>query len=75
MISKIKVAYGRTVNLGNYESERIDVELEAKLMPGEDSQEALDDLRAMAKLKVNQYVNYELKTDRSKTINDDDIPY
>lgn len=56
MITEIKAAYGKTINLGNYESARLDVELSAKLMPGESSQEAIEDLQAMAKKKVSDEI-------------------
>lgn len=55
-LREIKVNYGRTKNLGNYESERVDVELAATLLPGEDSQQAVEDLYHMAKKKVNEYI-------------------
>ena len=34
-IDKVKVCYGRTVNLGNYESMRVDVEFSATIEQGE----------------------------------------
>ena len=61
-IIEVKVNYGRTINLGNYESSRIDVELSAKILDGENSQETIEDLRQMCKLKVQQFIDLEQKT-------------
>lgn len=61
-IIEVRVNYGRTINLGNYESSRIDVELSAKILDGENSQEAIEDLRQMCRLKVQQFIDLEQKT-------------
>ena len=61
-IIEVKVNYGRTINLGNYESSRIDVELSSKILDGENSQETIEDLRQMCKLKVQQFIDLEQKT-------------
>lgn len=60
-IIEVRVNYGRTINLGNYESSRIDVELSAKILDGENSQEAIEDLRQMCRLKVQQFIDLEQK--------------
>ncbi|MBT8490944.1 MAG: hypothetical protein KJN62_07840 [Deltaproteobacteria bacterium] len=60
-IIEVAVSYGKTINMGNYESSRIDIELRAKVLEGEDSNEVVEDLRSMAKLKVNQAAQAELK--------------
>lgn len=55
-IIEIKVNYGRTVNMGNYESMRIDVEFAATVEPDEDIENATEELRRKAKLEVNRMI-------------------
>lgn len=55
-VDKIKINFGRTVNLGNYESLRIDVELSATLGAGDDVQHASEDLFFAAKRQVAKYI-------------------
>lgn len=39
---KVVVSRGLTINLGNYESERIDLSAEIELSPGETAEQAFD---------------------------------
>lgn len=55
-ITDIKANYGRTANMGNFESVRVDVELSATLGNGEDAQATTDELYETAKSKVNQFL-------------------
>lgn len=55
-ITEIKVNYGITANMGNFESLRVDVELSAKLGNDEDANAATDELYETAKSKVNQFI-------------------
>jgi len=73
-ITNIKVNYGRTINMGNYESVRLDVELSATLAPGEDAGKVADELRAQAKLQINKWIKFEKNGNNNKSL-DDDIPY
>lgn len=51
-ILKVKVAYGRTFNLGNYESLRKDVELEAEICENESEGDVIKALQKEAKFYV-----------------------
>lgn len=73
-INNIKVNYGRTINLGNYESCRLDIELSATLEPKDDPEMVADELRAQAKLQINRWIKYEQNGSNNKSL-DDDIPY
>lgn len=73
-INNIKVNYGRTVNLGNYENTRLDIELSATLTPEDDATMVADELRSQAKLQINRWIIYEINGKKNKNI-DDDIPY
>lgn len=65
-ITEIRVAYGKTVNTGNYNSFRYDVEFKAILNENENPDEIVDQLRSHAKLKVAQAINYERKGEPQK---------
>lgn len=73
-IETVKVNYGRTVNLGNYESTRLDIELSATLTHEDDATMVADELRSQAKLQINRWIIYEINGKKNKNI-DDDIPY
>jgi len=49
---KVRVRYGRTINIGNYESIRMDYEVEVELRAGDDVSEALDTTRDYLKDKM-----------------------
>lgn len=74
-IDTVKINYGRTINMGNYESTRLDVELSATLAPGEDAGKVADELRAQAKLQINKWITYELNGRNSDGLNDEGIPW
>jgi hypothetical protein len=48
-ITKVTVGFGSTVNLGNFNSARFDVQLEAELEPGEDADTIINDLHLAAR--------------------------
>jgi hypothetical protein len=52
---RIKVAYGRTFNIGNYESARIDIEIEVDVPENGKTDPAIDKLFKYVKLKVLNY--------------------
>ncbi len=54
-LAKLRINYGRTINLGNYESERIDVSLETDVEEENWMNEA-DILFSLLKGKVSDYV-------------------
>ena len=49
---KVRVRYGKTINIGNYESIRMDYEVEVELRAGDDVSEALDTTRDYIKDKM-----------------------
>lgn len=55
-IEKVKVAYGRTVNLGNFESMRVDVEFQATIEAGETPENVTEKLEILAKSEVKRIV-------------------
>lgn len=73
-IETVKINYGKTINLGNYESCRLDIELTASLGPDDDAANVADDLRARAKLQINKWIKFEKNGNNNKSL-DDDIPY
>lgn len=60
-ITEVKVNYGFSVQVRDREWRKMDLELTGKILEGESSEEATEDLRQMAKLKINQWVQHELK--------------
>lgn len=55
-IDKVKVAYGRTVNLGNFESMRVDVEFSATVEAGETPENVCEKLETLCKSEVKRIV-------------------
>ena len=49
---QIEASYGRTVNMGDYNSMRVDIKLVADIEEGDDEAAAADALRAMARNQV-----------------------
>lgn len=75
-IDTVKINYGRTINLGNYESCRLDIELSATLGPEDNATRVADELRARAKLQINRWIQIETNGIKFKDLkSDDDIPY
>jgi hypothetical protein len=60
-INEIKLNMGRTVNTGNYESLRIDVEFSATLEDNDDIRKAMENLRASVKMELNRVIQTEQK--------------
>ena len=52
---RIRVAFGKTINIGNFESVRIDVELSGDIADGDDQDECTDELYANAVQYVEAY--------------------
>lgn len=73
-IETVKINYGKTINLGNYESCRLDIELTASLGPDDNAANVADDLRARAKLQISRWIKFEKNGNNNKSL-DDDIPY
>lgn len=61
-VEKINVTYGRTINLGNYESCRIEAGAEILL----DAKESAKDMYAAAFLEVKEVVTERVKEMREK---------
>ena len=60
--AKLIINYGRTINLGNYESERIDISLEKEIAE-EDLIEESDKLFFALKAKLIQLSNGRISTE------------
>lgn len=73
-INKIKVNYGRTVQLVKYEPTRFDIELSATVDETDDIESSLNELRAEAKLRIKQWIKLEENGNNNGSL-DDDIPY
>lgn len=58
-IDTVKVNYGKTINLGNYESARIDIELSATIEDNDNPQETAEQLRQQAKLMCLRWAKNE----------------
>ena len=63
-ITRIKKRYGENRNLGNYESMRVEVELEAQLEDGDDVRESSDKLLHGAKQLVRRDISHSLQDDK-----------
>lgn len=61
-IFECTVTYGRTVNIGNFESLRIDVSAGMKISPGEDHQEVLEACKRKVKNEAEKFISSELRT-------------
>lgn len=61
-IKNIKVSYGRTVNLGNYESLRLDLSLEIERSLGDDTRDLIEEakmyLRNEMAIQIEKEVRY-----------------
>lgn len=55
-IRKIQLSIGRTLNKGNFESFRVDVELGAQVADGDD----IDKIHAELREKAYELLNYEI---------------
>jgi hypothetical protein len=53
---KIEVKVGRTINLGNYESERIDVSLGGRLAEGESASDNIKQIHELLLRLVNEKI-------------------
>ena len=62
-VREVSVEYSRTVNLGNYESERVQVGLAATLAPDERAEMAIHSLAAQARSTVEAHLQ-ELERQR-----------
>lgn len=60
-INKIKVGIGRTVNIGNYESVRIDIEMTADITERENPHACTDQLRHAVKIELEKAIRAETK--------------
>ena len=53
-VKEIKVSYGKTQNLGNYESARTDVEMTVVVQEGDDVNELIEKAQLAAKRHVHK---------------------
>lgn len=67
-IKQVRVAIGRTVNLGNFESLRIDIDISADLEDNENPQVATENLRAAVKLELNRAIQNETRKRKEQEI-------
>lgn len=54
MPDRLKVTYGRTINIGNFESVRIEVGMESDVRKDETSAEAFEQLEATVSSKLTE---------------------
>ena len=53
-VERVKVGFGTTINLGNFNSMRLDVEYEARIETGEDADEVIGALHNQAVAEVKR---------------------
>jgi hypothetical protein len=58
-LTELKISIGKTINLGNYESLRLDVEMAAKIDLNDDLESCAESLRRDAKLQLNRMIKIE----------------
>lgn len=79
-ITEVRVSYGRTVNLGQFQSERIDVAFGAKVAEGETADTVANALFDKATARVHAYID-QSRQDRERdrfsapADDDDDRPF
>ena len=56
MVREITLSLGRTINVGNFESLRVDVSFSARLDQGEDVDKAYDELREEVREKLKDCI-------------------
>lgn len=61
VVTKVRVSVGRTVNLGNYESLRATVDLEAEIMPTENVTQVRKELNIQAAKELDATVQNMVK--------------
>ena len=64
MITEITVGYGKTKNLGNFESLRIDVSLSAKIQEGDDFAAIKKALQVELKQAWQETYNYQYRNEK-----------
>ena len=60
-VSKVDVSIGRTINIGNYESLRASVSLEAELAPGDTVTQVRRELNILAAEELNLVIQNMVK--------------
>ena len=60
-ITKVRVSLGRTINMGNYESLRVSVDLEAEVVPHEDVTAVRRELNIQAAQELDVTVQNMIK--------------
>ena len=59
-ITKVSVSYGRTINMGNYESLRLEYSAEVELDPGDVAYTELKQARESLRLDLNDGLGEEM---------------
>lgn len=59
-ITSVKVSYGRTINMGNYESLRLEYTSEAIIAPDEDPSEVTNGLRVALRTDLHDGLGKEM---------------
>lgn len=60
-IKNVKVSFGTTNNMGNYESLRLEFGAEAEVQEGEVPEEVIDHLRGNLRAHMNSAIQEEIK--------------
>ena len=61
ILQKVKVSFGRTVNIGNYQTIRLDLGFEAQLTEGDNLEQCEKYLLKKAVVEVDQLVDQALE--------------
>jgi len=67
-IKHARVSIGRTVNLGNFESLRIDIDLSADLEDNENPHACAEQLRHTVKLELEKAIREETRKHKEKEL-------
>lgn len=60
-IKQVKISFGFTKNMGNFESMRVDVAFAADLGQGDDARQVVADLEALAKAEVKRIITSKIE--------------
>lgn len=74
LIRNVEINVGRTVNMGNYESLRLDVKYGAEVAPGENDEQVTRALYKKAHTQLAEFISYEIYGPPKPATAADDIP-
>jgi hypothetical protein len=65
MITELRIGFARTINLGNYESCRVEASVAVSLMEGDDIKEAKESAQAELNLLLKETYTAQFKEKKS----------